>query len=239
MSKIKKGANINDILSVKKNILEPSSPATKKVGLLDVAKRNTQEGKSKQKKAEIGQKIAKDSKSEQKTAEVNTLKVTKKPENKKGKKGNKKEAEYFAFIDFISKTELEKEGKNQNDFAEEYGVNIATLSLWKKRPDFYREVEKRRRVWGRDRTGEIMGYLYNQIRGSKKPTGRDVMVWLQYFEGFAPKTRFEDDTPIERRLDKQEREVLALSLLNAGMANKEEAEAFATDDLEIVPNEED
>lgn len=145
-------------------------------------------------------------------------------------KGSKKDAEYLLFIEWCGTPLYERTPKTQKDLATQLGVTEATLSDWKKRKGFYDKVAKHTRQWGRFRTSDLIGALYTQIASSRKPAGRDLMVWLQYVEKFNPKLLLEDETPLDRKYDPEQRKAMAQALLNAGLANQKQAEAFAVDD---------
>jgi len=143
----------------------------------------------------------------------------------------KKEAEYLAFIEFLATPKMYRKLKTQNDFSRVYNVHITTLSDWKKRKGFYNEIDKQRRNWGRDRTSDILGHLYQTIMDSKRPCGSDVMIWLRYVEGFNPNVNLKEIEPVESSLTKEQRQVLARSLINSGIANLEQAQVFALGEM--------
>lgn len=152
-----------------------------------------------------------------------TKKTTKKTGQKVPKKDNKnrerlKTAEYLAFIEFVGTPVFQRELATQGDFAKKYKVNQGTLSTWKKRPDFWEKVEKHRQRWGQERTSNLLGAFYSKMIKYDKPFGKDLMVWLQYIEGFSPKTKFEDVTP-PREITPEQEKAIKEALTNIGLAS--------------------
>ena len=133
-------------------------------------------------------------------------------------RGTYKEAEYMLFAEWIATPMFERVPKTQTEFAKKYELDIATLSQWKHRKGFYDLVAGHLQKWGQDRTSTLIGALYNQILGSRKPTGRDIMVWLQYVEKFSPKTSVVDETP-ERELDPELKKAITGAIKNIGLAS--------------------
>lgn len=139
----------------------------------------------------------------------------------------KKEAEYLAFIEFLATPKCDRKLKTQNDSSCAYNVHITTLSDWKKRKGFYEEVKKVRNDWGKSKTSDILGHLYETIMNSDRPCGNNVLIWLRYFDGFNPNANVREPEKIERKLSPEQRKVLTVSLINFGVANLEQAQAFA------------
>lgn len=157
-------------------------------------------------------------------------KPAKKIEEQETVTGNKKEAEYLLFIEWCGTPLFERTPKTQKELAIQLKTTEATLSDWKKRKGFWDKVASHTRKWGNFRTSDLIGALYTQIITSRKPTGRDLMVWLQYIEKFNPKLLLEDETPLERKYDPEQRKLMANALLNAGLANQAQVKAFATEE---------
>ena len=112
-------------------------------------------------------------------------------ENKKGKtpktsrKKRKKQLpfkklEYEAFIKWLALPEPLRKPKTQTEFAKNYGLNDTTLSEWKNRPEFWREVRKRWQSWGKEKTGNVLLKLYSHAM-STKGGFESVKLWLEYF----------------------------------------------------------
>lgn len=82
------------------------------------------------------------------------------PKKKTQPTGPKKEAEYFAFAEFIALPRALRDSvlgvKTQGEFAERFGVDEWTLVQWKKKEGFQEEVKKIRATFFRERTGDVM-----------------------------------------------------------------------------------
>jgi len=107
--------------------------------------------------------------------------------------GANKDAEYRLFIQWVSTPLQEKDPsiRTQKEFAKHYNIDEGTLSDWKHRKGFWEAVQKQTKAWGRVRTPDLIAALYTQILSSRKPTGRDVKIWLEYIEDFMSKVRIE------------------------------------------------
>jgi len=69
--------------------------------------------------------------------------------------------------------------KDQQQFAEQYQISKDTLSLWKKRPGFEKQVDSIRREWGLDRTPNVIEAVY---RSAIKGSARSQKMWLQMMD---------------------------------------------------------
>jgi hypothetical protein len=59
---------------------------------------------------------------------------------------------------------------------------------------------------------------------SEKPIGRDILIWLQYTEGYTPKVTYEQTVQSPSDFDDHQMSVLAQSMLNSGLMNIQETE---------------
>lgn len=174
---------------------------------------------------------------EVKVKEKVDVKLTNKSTISKDGRGTKKEAEYLLFIEWVATPLFERTPKTQKELALQLKVSEPTLSNWKDRTGFWKKVEKSNSKWGKFRTADLMGALYTQILTSRKPTGRDVLVWLQYYNKFNPKFLMEDETPLERKYGPEERKALARALLLSGLANVKQTDVFLNEDKDDEPTE--
>lgn len=92
---------------------------------------------------------------------------------------------YREFIIWMSVFEPLREPKTQKEFAEKFGVSKDTLTDWKKRNDFWTEVEREWKKWGREKTANVMSKLYNTIM--QKGENPNFRLWLQYFQNWGEK----------------------------------------------------
>lgn len=106
-------------------------------------------------------------------------------------KNVKKEAEYLMFVEYIATPSTFKQFKSQRDFGKHYNISEATLSDWKLRPGFYDLVSRKIKTVCRDKTPDLIDAWYYQMLTSEKPIGRDMLIWLQYTEGYMPKVSYE------------------------------------------------
>lgn len=151
--------------------------------------------------------------------------------------GVKKDAEYLTFLDWCATPAWERKFLTQKELAVHLRVEEATLSDWKRRKDFKKEIEKRIRCERIEKASSLIGALEKQILTSNKPAGRDILVWLQYVALFNPKIRVEDETPVLRKLDVEARRELAKSLLLSGLVQTQKdaeklTEGYAEDNYE-------
>jgi hypothetical protein len=127
--------------------------------------------------------------------------ITKSKKSKKktriypNKKPGTKEAERQQFILFIALPrplrQTEFGYNNDKDFAEKYDVHPATLVEWKKDKNFWIEVTKIWKRWGKDRTPDVIAGLYR--RSATEGHGADVLVWMKIIEEFKEKSVVESE----------------------------------------------
>lgn len=94
---------------------------------------------------------------------------------------------YHEFIAWYSLPHKERVNfgiETQEQFAQIYKVNPATLSEWKKRPDFDRRTDELLMELGKSKTMDVVQGMYlSAVKGN--PMSQ--MLWLQYFKKFNPK----------------------------------------------------
>ena len=107
-----------------------------------------------------------------------------------GKNGRKKKIDkynvYQKFCEWFFAPVSERNGiSTQGEFAKQNGVNINTITKWKKRDDFKGIIKSKRKSWGQERTGNVVASLYKRIL--KYGQAYDVELWLALIEGWDKK----------------------------------------------------
>ena len=103
---------------------------------------------------------------------------------------NKKVVEYQAFINWSALPLQDRKAiglPDANDFGHKYDVNRATLSSWKKRPDFFPAVQKLTKSWLKNLTPTVMRALFDKAIQKGFDNPKYLEMWLQYVEDFNPK----------------------------------------------------
>lgn len=116
-------------------------------------------------------------------------KQTPKQTRKKTKKRVRNLYEYVDFIEWISLPKDCRSPTTQRELASKFGIGEDTLSDWKQRDDFWEEVEKKRKSWGKERTPNVLQGLYKKATKTGDP--RAVRLWYEIVEG----KRFNDKAP--------------------------------------------
>ena len=102
--------------------------------------------------------------SAKKTKSPTQINHNKKPLTKKEQKGIenlRNPDKYLDFVRFIATPDNFKEIKTQKEFAKEHGVNVWTLSEWKKRDGFWdRVAEERKLMMKENMTSKIIMAVY-------------------------------------------------------------------------------
>ena len=114
-----------------------------------------------------------------KTPKDKKMKTPKTPIKKRKKKALSKPDVFKEFVVWMSIPAPLKTLKTQGDFAKQFGVSPDTLSDWKKRPLFWKEVEGEWNRWGREKTGKIINEFYKKIL--REGTTPDFKLWFQFF----------------------------------------------------------
>ena len=116
-----------------------------------------------------------------------TPKTPTKPKRKPRRKKALSRPEAFKeFVNWMSTPEPLRKIKTQGLLAKGIGVCPDTLSDWKKRDDFWKEVQKVWNQWGKEKTANVIISFYRRIIGGKAAAG-DFKLWFQYFLGWAEK----------------------------------------------------
>jgi len=89
--------------------------------------------------------------------------------------------EYADFVQWIALPKSLRSPKTQRELAKKFGVGEDTLSEWKNREDFWNEVEKKRKSWGKERTPNVLMGLYTRAIKSGDP--QSVRLWYEIVEG--------------------------------------------------------
>jgi hypothetical protein len=99
----------------------------------------------------------------------------------------------FAFWNCLPQSEKNRLGiSTQKDFAEKHGVDVATLSDWKKREEFWKVVNKEVKSWARELTPNVLKALYKQATRVGYVNPKTFELWLKYVEGWDPNHPAED-----------------------------------------------
>jgi len=102
---------------------------------------------------------------------------------------SEKPAEYNEFVKFIGLPRVlrvKEFGFNeQRDFAKKFNVAEQTLSRWKKKKGFWKDVAKITKNWARGKTPNVLLALYN--KAIKEGDAKEAKVWFQYVEDWAEK----------------------------------------------------
>lgn len=103
----------------------------------------------------------------------------------------------------------------QSMFAKKFGVSDDTLSIWKKRENFAKEVDKEQMDWGLDKVGNVLASLYRRCLDYGK--AEDVELFLAYYKGWDKK-----------QVVAMQREIFSMDDLRAliGVLPQEKQEAF-------------
>jgi len=147
--------------------------------------------------------LKKKAKAKTKTKVKAQPKATKEDKEKKYNGGTKKIAEKLDFIIWCGlSTKEKKELQTQNDFAKEFGVNIATLSKWKNTKGFWEAVAKHRNNRWKERVGDALESMFEK-RIEKKGSETAVKIFLQAIGEFTEVTKDVSEDPMTPEKQKQ------------------------------------
>lgn len=76
--------------------------------------------------------------------------------------------------------------ENQDQFASYYEVETSTLSRWKHRAGYQLQIREILDMWARGRTPDVVQGIY---RAAIKGNSMSQLLWLQYIEGYNPKSK--------------------------------------------------
>lgn len=98
------------------------------------------------------------------------------------------EREYLELAMWTALPQVKREPSTQKEFAIKLGVNEATLSLWKRREDFWDLVRGFIKEWAKDSTAEIIEAIkQGALMVGEKGQAANAKLWLQYIEDWAEK----------------------------------------------------
>ena len=93
-----------------------------------------------------------------------------------------KRAEYYAFAKFMAVPKLFRELKTQEEFQLEYDVGHTALADWKKDPNFWDDVARARKEWGREHTSNVLLAVYQRILRTGDPIAAEF--WVEFIEDY-------------------------------------------------------
>lgn len=94
--------------------------------------------------------------------------------------------EFLEFVDWTALPTCQRYPKTQKELAKKFGVSEWTLSQWKLREDFWLEVNKIRKEWGRGKTPEVLAGLLEKAKSGDAPAAR---LWLEYVENHTTRNK--------------------------------------------------
>lgn len=202
--KERKGANINDILKKKPEILTPSKPKETKTPekvatvVVDEKKQKTEKGKKPTKKVYTHS-------TKQETSLFKFIDATNIPEKQK----------LLQYTRWIALPKKLREPETQTAFAEKCGISRETLSNWKLLTGFWDEVDHYTDKYLRSHAAD----LYYALIVNAKKTGdpRAIKLYAQKVQGWSEKVRVHDETP-ETELDAELKQQIAHAIHNIGLA---------------------
>ena len=97
-----------------------------------------------------------------------------------------KQADYNEFVRFYVLPSVfrqeEYEIRTEGEFAKKFNLNKDTLTSWKQRDVFQKDVDKQIRKWGSDKTPDVIAALYRTILQDGKAA--EVKLWLQFIKNW-------------------------------------------------------
>ncbi len=119
------------------------------------------------------------------------------------------------FIEWLAIPPVERQLKTQQELAIEIGVNVDTLTDWKKLFGFWDEVAIHRNQYFRKYTTSI---CYGLVQRAKTGDPRAVELFLTIFENYKKNIAVENLTP-ERIITVKEKAMINYALKNIGLAS--------------------
>ena len=119
------------------------------------------------------------------------------------------------FIEWCAKPPQDRIPKTQNEVAMKLGIDINTLSEWKKRVRFWDEVSIYRDQYFRKFTSSI---YYGLVQRAKTGDPKAVELCASLFENYKKGVKVEDITP-ERIITDEEKAKIDHALKNIGLAS--------------------
>lgn len=83
---------------------------------------------------------------------------------------------------------------DQRSFAGRYDVKEKTISLWKRRPDFWQRVRALQHEWAKGKTSHVIESVY---RSALKGNSDAQRIWLTHFDDFKEKASIETTNKLE------------------------------------------
>lgn len=93
-----------------------------------------------------------------------------------------KQTEYYLFARFIATPKPWRDLKTQLEFQIEHNVSHDTLARWKKDPNFWEDVGRAIKEWGREKTPDVIAAVYGRIVRQGDPQA--AALWLKYIENW-------------------------------------------------------
>lgn len=110
----------------------------------------------------------------------------KRVKKKKKERDLKKPLEYQQFIRWTAMPSILREPKTQQDLSKEFNIAQKTLSLWKKRENFWSDVRKEMKTYFKDKTPNVLQATYQKLLKGDA-SGGELKVWLQYVDEWIEK----------------------------------------------------
>ena len=111
-------------------------------------------------------------------------------QGKSRKIGVSKIAERLDYIRFMALPRVfrDKEWGFTTDeaFSKKYKVDTSTLYAWRKDPEFWKELKEIFKLWGKDRTPDVIAGMYK--KAVSEGNAAEVKLWLQYFDDWKEKS---------------------------------------------------
>jgi len=93
-----------------------------------------------------------------------------------------KRAEYYEFAKFMAIPKAYRDLKTQEEFQLEFDIGHTTLATWKKDPNFWDDVARARKAWGREHTANVMLAVYQRILRTGDPVAAEF--WMKVIEDY-------------------------------------------------------
>lgn len=90
--------------------------------------------------------------------------------------------EYYLFVRWLATPEPLREPGTQGEFQQLNNVSHQTLANWKNDPNFWSDITRELKKWGKERTPNVILGLY--ARASRKGDPEAAKMWLKYIEDF-------------------------------------------------------
>lgn len=98
--------------------------------------------------------------------------------NNSNKNGLRHNQEYEQFITWLALPQSLRDPKTQTHLAQKLGVGPDTLSEWKQRDNFWDKVNKKMKLWAKEKNSDVIGILYDKI--IKTGGAPEIRIWLEW-----------------------------------------------------------